>query len=251
MRDQRQTKEYFDSMVSFYIGVESESENRLDNNTGIKDGNRPLAVYGLIGDSVSLLVARYSRGDALETLRPQVERLIERRAALNAEIEARPQAEQKSLAQFVHLGLDGYVRYLWIFSFAVNLGLPRPEIVHLLELVGHAGEDALFDRLAQKFQPERPIGPELRFAKPYQPLFDALDAAPDKRAKLMKTFLDKWYPSIKSVGWWGGFEKGSDGYFGYWCFEAALAVRLFGIDDSSFADHPYYPKDLAQFGRSS
>jgi len=53
----------------------------------------------------------------------------------------------------------------------------------------------------------------------------------------------------KRVGWWGSFENGSDGYFGYWCFEAALAVRLFGIDDSSFADHSYYPKDLARFWR--
>ena len=33
-------------------------------------------------------------------------------------------------------------------------------------------------------------------------------------------------------------------YVGYWSFESAAFVKMRGLDDSSFRDSPYYPKDL-------
>jgi len=36
----------------------------------------------------------------------------------------------------------------------------------------------------------------------------------------------------------------TDIYVGYWSFESAAFVKMRGLDDSSFRDSPYYPKDL-------
>lgn len=33
-------------------------------------------------------------------------------------------------------------------------------------------------------------------------------------------------------------------YVGYWSFESAAFVKMRGLDDTSFRDNPYYPKDL-------
>ena len=35
-----------------------------------------------------------------------------------------------------------------------------------------------------------------------------------------------------------------DLYVGYWCFIAAAIVKIKDLDDSTFRDNKYYPKDL-------
>ena len=36
-----------------------------------------------------------------------------------------------------------------------------------------------------------------------------------------------------------------------WCWEAAGVAYAFGINDASFRDLPYYPKDLAAYARAA
>ena len=36
-------------------------------------------------------------------------------------------------------------------------------------------------------------------------------------------------------------------YCGYWAWDIAAVVRVWGLDDSSFCDHKYYPKELAHY----
>ncbi|HSI57000.1 MAG TPA: PoNe immunity protein domain-containing protein, partial [Ideonella sp.] len=38
-------------------------------------------------------------------------------------------------------------------------------------------------------------------------------------------------------------------YLGYWSFEAAAVSIVLGIDDSSYRDKDFYPRDLADFAR--
>ena len=49
---------------------------------------------------------------------------------------------------------------------------------------------------------------------------------------------------MKPAAWYNNDQGGEGAYYGYWCFEAALVVRLLDIDDSSFRDNVYYPKDM-------
>jgi hypothetical protein len=41
-----------------------------------------------------------------------------------------------------------------------------------------------------------------------------------------------------------------DWYYGRWSFEAAAVVAIKGLDDASFRDNPYYPKDLVDYYRN-
>ncbi|MCD9032645.1 DUF1911 domain-containing protein, partial [Luteimonas sp. Y-2-2-4F] len=62
---------------------------------------------------------------------------------------------------------------------------------------------------------------------------------------LIRKFLDGWYKGNRNVAAWYDSHKGEDtGYVGYWSLEAALVVKVFGIDDSSFRRHANYPADL-------
>jgi hypothetical protein len=131
----------------------------------------------------------------------------------------------------------------------------------LLSLVAGEGEDVLLDRLIASRSPGRNIGQTLIHAKPYARLLDAVNARGDQGACLLKDFVDHWYEELKRPSpsdrlapadepyWhaWGDpqrhpLESGS--YFGRWCFEAAGAVKAFGLDDHLCLAHEHYPGDL-------
>jgi hypothetical protein len=72
----------------------------------------------------------------------------------------------------------------------------------------------------------------------------------EDRNRLMAKFLTAWRPGMSKT-YWRDCHRGPEGggYFGYWCFETAGAVRVFVMDDSAFRDNVYYPKDLAAHKR--
>ncbi len=66
-----------------------------------------------------------------------------------------------------------------------------------------------------------------------------------QQPRMLQDFLKHWYASMKDAYWYDRHKKRiTDGFFGYWAFEAVGVVKAFGIDDSTFRDMPYYPKDL-------
>ena len=70
----------------------------------------------------------------------------------------------------------------------------------------------------------------------------------------IKQFIEnEWYQNHKKAdsGWVDSHKSEHDLYVGYWCFEAAAITCIKGLDDSSYRDHPYYPKDLADYYRAN
>jgi hypothetical protein len=55
---------------------------------------------------------------------------------------------------------------------------------------------------------------------------------------------------MKGCYWYGHHEKVPQNFFGYWAFEAGLVTYLWNIDDASYRDLPFYPKDLVEYARS-
>lgn len=61
----------------------------------------------------------------------------------------------------------------------------------------------------------------------------------------LKSFLEKdWYQLLHDTPIYNQHNVKNGNYVGYWCFAAAAIVKIKGLDDSSFRDNQYYPKDL-------
>ncbi|MBI6632959.1 DUF1911 domain-containing protein [Pseudomonas paralactis] len=150
--------------------------------------------------------------------------------------------------------LNHYLWCFWLVGLALALEIPDDQWFRLVALIGEGGQDVLLDRIIAYRQPERTIGEELLHAKPYARLLKAIDAPPAQQADLLLAFVEHWYPELNRRGkqqpWWYIYgdpvkhplEMGS--YFGRWCFEAAAAVKVFGLDDSNCIGHEHYPGDL-------
>jgi len=83
---------------------------------------------------------------------------------------------------------------------------------------------------------------------PYRKLDKVFAAKEEDRPKLMSQYLDEWYGSSKREPY---HDRHKSSFFpGYWSLEAAAVTVILRIDDSSYRDKPYYPKDLVDYARS-
>lgn len=148
--------------------------------------------------------------------------------------------------------LDNYTDALRMLSWAYLFDLDEAMWLRLVTCIDNAGKDLLVERLILHRLPwlaaQRPAATQLVYAKAYQPLYDALDAPPAEQAKLVAAFLQGWYKHMKKASWHGNHKQGS--FFGYWAWEAAGVTAAFGLDDSTYRDLPYYPKDAVAFTRT-
>ena len=244
-REPLQTEAYFDQSIAFKKTAIAEDESALKN-------PEQFAKPEIIAVSIflyrrNLLMGEYSRGYPLNELREEFPLIVTAWEAL------RNIDKEGSFAGLFKNSLDNYTRALWLLSLAYLLGVEQPVLLRLLACIRNEGQDLLFERFVTAVAPElvRKPAKKLLYPKAYQPLYDAIDAPADEQAALMQQFLKKWYQKMSNAGWHDN-HKGQDGggFFGYWCWEAAGVAHAFGMDDSSFREMPYYPKDLADYARA-
>lgn len=150
--------------------------------------------------------------------------------------------------------LNHYNLCFWLVALALLLDIPEAQWRRLLALIDAEGEDVLLDRIIATRAPERKIGTRLLHKKPYARLLAAINAPKSQQGPLLKDFVDHWYAELARKGdeelWWYIYgdpvkhplELGS--YFGRWCLEAAVAAKVFGLDDSLCLGHEHYPGDF-------
>jgi hypothetical protein len=124
---------------------------------------------------------------------------------------------------------DRYKTAFGLLFFALALKIDPGQFERLLELIPVG--DQLLDKVISKFQPERKIGEKLYFPKSHRTLLDVIDAPHDKQFQLLTKHLKKW-------------EKSLDVYQPYWCYDVAVVLQAFQIDDHEFRDYPHYPYDI-------
>jgi hypothetical protein len=156
----------------------------------------------------------------------------------------------KKLNQY---GLSAYDEMLWMLSLGYLLEIPNEDFKKLVEVIDRDGvKDFLFEFIIRAKIPERkPILEEsyrefFGIPKCYSKLRQAIiETNKTVAEKLVKEFVTKdWYKNHKEEGWYNSHLRKHDTYFGYWSFETAAVVKIMGLDDSSFIDCQYYPKDL-------
>jgi len=226
-----------------------------------------------------LLVSHYSRGDAISVLGQHFAGLLDAwelsnklADELNAklkpgqawdhshlgtapQISSDPRGHTDPRSWLFSLSdLNHYIWCFWLVGLALLLDIPDEQWQRLLELIGGEGEDTLLDRVIASRQPNWKIGDILLHPKPYARLLKAIDAEKEAQPILLEEFVENWYSELDRKGdkqpyWYiyGDPEKhplemGS--YFGRWCIEAAVATKVFNLDDALCFGHENYPGDL-------
>lgn len=84
-----------------------------------------------------------------------------------------------------------------------------------------------------------------------EPVIRALALPPEERAAALAAHMKNWKRVMRPYGLKPDLDTrpGHDKLFCYFAFEVALAVCAYDIDDSAFAGHPYYPRDLVDYYR--
>jgi hypothetical protein len=196
------------------------------------------------------LIAGYSRGEDLNELRTFFSFVIQKVDESEHSLQAKYGGDDHL---FKHQGKWGerFRDALVLLTVGLCLRATREEIANVLSLCDRG--DPLIETLAAAAAP----GMEMPTADPafptiYDGLYAALRTSGTEREQCIRNYLAVWYQE-KMEGF--GFKddhllKDQADYVGYWCFEAAGIVAALNIDDSSFSDHPHYPRDLVAFYRS-
>ncbi|ALM52433.1 PoNi-like cognate immunity protein [Halomonas huangheensis] len=152
---------------------------------------------------------------------------------------------------------DSYQYYLWFFSLVVMTGQTEslPELIRWYSPAPDGeGEDPLLYALMGRLgilglSPST----KLEFPKSYGALYEAIlgdsSRPKEERQVYVKQYLKSWYQGMEDCYWYGRHKGRFPTFFGYWAFEAGLVTLLYDLDDSSYRDMKYYPKDLVDHAR--
>lgn len=113
----------------------------------------------------------------------------------------------------------------------------------------------LFDVLLKSFIPEYHYLSNYKVCnnreKWMTPLLNALAQPPEQRAAAVAAHMKNWHHLMRPLGWKPKNARDQYYYFFDFAFEVALAVCAYDVDDSSFRNHPHYPRDLVDHYRQN
>jgi len=136
------------------------------------------------------------------------------------------------------------------FGLLTGNAAQMPRVMALLDYANDE-KDGLLERLVLPFVDGRGDPPDTCTRHlPYRKLLKVFATEPDKRPALMAKYLTEWYEASRREPYFNQHEDGGPFFYGYWSWEAAATVWVLKIDDSSFRDMRFYPRDLVDFARS-
>lgn len=118
------------------------------------------------------------------------------------------------------------------------------------------GEDPLISALFNSLGiPGFPGGKaELLHPNPYGILYESLRQDRAAQQIAVTEYLKKWYKSkaIKGCYWYNGHASDRphpEMHLGYWAFETGMLTVLNKLDDTSYRNLNFYPRDLVDYGK--
>lgn len=252
MRDKLRDRLYFEKLITTFY----ESIDRLTN--WIQIGKTPIERVNYVKRSIvqsyiSIFQCKYSAGFTNDSISIDLKKCI---LICNESwdgfwlIKTGNPTGSIVLNQY---GLSGYDEMLWLLSLGYLLDIPNEDFKKLVEIIDRDGvKDILFEFIIKAKLQDRPSNTEESYQEYfhipncYKKLRQAIiETDKAKTTKLVNEFVSKdWYNNHKDAGWYNSHKSKHDTYFGYWSFETAAIVKIMGLDDSSFRDCQYYPKDL-------
>ncbi len=237
MRNHIKTFQHFEGLLLEILSVQKSLADNIANGSTRQDRIMPCKEV-IFSEYLHLILAKYTSGAAIERLRDDF-----RNAVASIE-EIWPDDGSEAMPDYLK---DWYVKMIWMLTFGIFLKCSDEEFATIVAVLDKSTrKDWLLEYLIAYRIPGRPYVDTLIFPKPYATLKTAVEEThPQKRSNILRHYLEKeWYPGHKGVYWYDNHKSKHDIFFGYWSFEAAAVVKIAGIDDSSFRDNQYYPKDM-------
>lgn len=240
LRDDRADLEYFQGLrAQLQEGLALGRADIVDASRVARPSTHARDAQRYFLSALSMVRCAYSMGESVAVISEHADELIRARVSyLKAQqgLENRPHKFDEDRAE--------YVMPLQVLAIGRLTDRPDDVIGEVVELNGNLGVDGVYDFLARASNSDPD---SVLYPKPFQQLLSVITAAPGERPALMAGFLKVWYNQSRGQNWWGQHKRVGDGtyvYDGYWCFEAAAVTKLLNIDDSSYRDNEYYPRDL-------
>ncbi|ADX44588.1 Domain of unknown function DUF1911 [Paracidovorax avenae ATCC 19860] len=249
MRDSEKDFEYFTRRIEFREKLVDEKLPVAENFPRVE--GRPGNASSLCMYTFQICVLRYGRGDAIEEIGPSIWRWVEAKEIESKMISQIPPERKNEKVMHERITLDTVYDALSMMAFAKALHFNAAEMKRLIDAIGHPGEDALIDEGARALgDAQRSVAATCKFPKVYDPLLEVWRCDPAERPAKLLAFSKVWKKKIKPI-YWSDSLNGADGaYFGYWCFDMALAAIALNIPDEALRGNPYYPKDLVDAARA-
>ena len=245
LRDTLKDKVYYDNRVNFRVKAIDKRIKKIESTDKVTNEVKMKASFRVVDYAVTLMHQKYSRGDNLVDLKSDLMRTLEYRQWQKHYADLLPPNEQKERIGWEEIREDYLENFLKWLAFAYCLGMGQDYYQQALDLIANQSQDALLDTIAVEMgDTTREVAQSTLFKKRFGKLYKVIEGTPEQRPALVKAYLDAWYKLDGSPDY---HLMDTDAYIGYWCWGAALVVKLYNIDDSSFIDHEYYPKDLVHW----
>lgn len=240
MRASIKDEKYFENLISEYERVKKNSLEKMANGLIAPDRILPSKRFRFNANLFALIM-KYSAGYDILLLRSEFEEI------LRSAPEIWPDDGSVAMPDYL---FDYYINMLWLLTWGIFLDIKDEDFATIVAVWDRSGrKDWLIEYLISARIQGRPSAETLIFPVPYAALKTAVEAAHGgdtvRASTILKRYMEKeWYSGHKKASWYDNHKNKHDTFFGYWSFEAAAVVKIAGIDDSSFREHAYYPKDM-------
>ncbi|CDG83168.1 PoNe immunity protein domain-containing protein [Janthinobacterium agaricidamnosum] len=204
--------------------------------------------------AIDILATNYSAGHRLSELRSFYPSVLEYWKSYAKYDAAYDLSETESQQGFAHFSLsdNSYEKVNRMICFAILLGWENliAEIIPIIDF-NNEQKDGMLERMLAFYDKNRPAPPDecLRHL-PYFKTLKIFSADKIDRPSLMAEYLEDWYEASRREPYYNAHTRDTS-FWGYWSWEAAAITYLLEIDDSSYANAQFYPKDLVDFARQA
>lgn len=206
------------------------------------------AYFRNVGFNIESVIAQYSMGAAISELKDSIKNIIS--LMPNYWSPKCTKVENTKGEIFDIYLLNHYETFLHVLSLAYRLEVPDKDFKVLVDIIDRDNiSDKLYEFIIKaRFSDSKLKRVEnIKIKKETIKVYDKLRTSTETEdkldaSKLVKEFLEKSFYH-KHMNLYNSHNNYSL-YCGYWSFEAAAVVKIMNLDDSSFIDNQYYPKDL-------
>jgi hypothetical protein len=221
----------------------------------IKEGKVPsdrmsIAIDGMRSNYLKLAIAGYSSGATKSEVSQNLLNAIKFLEPGGTDLWKLPDSKGQNYNQYI---LSAYDEILWMISLGYLLDIPTTDFNKMVTVIDTDGvKDILLEFIiSAKVENRAPIDSEsYKGPRVIPEIFLTIrqtlsESDKTKATNLINTFLEKdWFQKHKEAAWHNSHKSKHNVFFGYWSFESAAVVKIKGLDDSTFKNNQYYPKDL-------